>query len=72
METQLDISSMDKLLREAAHGHIDVIKDFILQCPEKVTDVLTIYSLLTKQNLIYCTFLLNFIFNHILKLAYFK
>lgn len=36
METQLLVTSMDKLVREAAQGHIDIVKDFILKYPDKV------------------------------------
>lgn len=36
METQVLVTSMDKLVREAAQGHIEIVKDFILKYPDKV------------------------------------
>lgn len=32
----LGISSIEKLIKEAAQGHIDVIRDFITQNPDQV------------------------------------
>lgn len=36
MESQLEISSVDKLVREAAQGQINLIREFVTSHPDQV------------------------------------
>ncbi|XP_075213933.1 E3 ubiquitin-protein ligase mind bomb 2 [Lycorma delicatula] len=36
IESRLEISSVDKIVREAAQGHLDIVRDFLSKYPDKV------------------------------------